>query len=277
MSKSTKIYPCLLDEDNDLSPETPLYRYMSVEAFLYLFEFKRIPISRITEWPDSYEGTRFDFLKEVKKDKDFSDKNANDFYGSCWTLQTEERSLYKNQKSFDAARRELAEKGSAAMWESYCKNGGVRIKTSLRRIESLFVLEMPEWNIYRGKVYYEPADEWGITSKAPSLITTLLHKRVPFRSESEYRFILVPDKKVTESRVTASVGDLYEFLDEILVAPATSSNKWLSRTLYNVAVNLSIKDSPDSGSVNKKNGQQFCRISQLYSPVSETLGHSDMA
>ncbi|MEM4409830.1 MAG: hypothetical protein QXI19_13920, partial [Candidatus Caldarchaeum sp.] len=84
MSESTKIYPCSFDGENDLSPETPLYRYMSIEAFLYLLAFSRITISRITEWPDSYEGTRFEFLKKVKEDKEFSNKNKNDFYVSCW-------------------------------------------------------------------------------------------------------------------------------------------------------------------------------------------------
>lgn len=276
MSESAKIYPCLFDGENDLSPETPLYRYMSVEAFLYLLAFSRITISRITEWPDSYEGTRFEFLKKVKEDKEFSNKNKNDFHVSCWTLQTEERSLYKIAESFDAAQNELARNGSAAMWESYCKNGGVRIKTTLGRIESLLSSEIPGWKIYRGKVYYEPANEWTKTVKAPSLISTLLHKRVSFRSEAEYRFILVPDKEVHQSRVTASISDLYDFLDEILVVPATLSNKWLSRTLYNVAVGLSIK-YPHRTNINIKNGQQFCRISQLYSLVSETIGHYDMA
>lgn len=276
MSEKSKIFPCLFEGENDLPSDTPLYRYMSVEAFLYLLEFQRIPISRIIEWPDSYEGTRFEFLKNVKEDNQFSNKNKSDFYVSCWTLQIEERCLYKSQKSFDAGQNELVKNGSAAMWESYCKNGGIRIKTTLGKVESLLTSQFPGWTIYRGRVYYEPAEEWTKTINTPSLISTLLHKRVSFRSESEYRFILVPDVEVSQSRVTAYVDDLYDFLEEILVSPATSSNKWLSRTLYNIVVGLSIK-YPDRTSINIKNGQQFCRISQLYDLVSETIGHHDMA
>lgn len=72
MSANPKICPCLFDEENDLLPEILLYRYMSIETFLYLLEFQRITISRITEWPDSYEGTRFEFLKRVKEDEKLS-------------------------------------------------------------------------------------------------------------------------------------------------------------------------------------------------------------
>ncbi len=274
--KNRKFVHAYLKGETDLPSDTPLYRYMSVEALLYLLEFQRIPISRIIEWPDSYEGTRFEFLRNVKEDKQFSDKNKSDFFVSCWTLQTEERCLYKSQKSFDVAQNELVKNGSAAMWESYCKKGGIRIKTTLGMVESLLTSQFPGWNIYRGKVYYEPAEEWTITINAPSLIATLLHKRVSFRSESEYRFILVPDNEVNQSRATLYINDLYDFLDEILVSPATTSNKWLSRTLYNIAVKLSTK-YPERTSINIKNGHKFCRISQLYALISETIGHYDMA
>lgn len=275
MTEKQIVHPCILVGDVDLPSETPLYRYFSTEAFLYFLAFGRVMFSKISEWPDSFEGTRFEFLKKARDDKEFTNTAKNDFFISCWSLQTEERCLYKDEAVFISAQNELAINGSAAMWESYCKNGGVRIKTTLGKVESLFLSNLPEWKIYRGKVYYEPADNWSMTLQTPSLVSTLMHKRVSFRSESEYRFVLLPEAEVKESRESVKVDDLFEFLDEILISPATTSNVWLSRTLYHIAVGITIKP-PERTCINNKNGNQFCRISQLYKVVSQTIGHHDM-
>ena len=119
MTDKTKIIPCILNGDIDLPPETPLYRYLSTEAFLYLLAFARVTFSKISEWSDSFEGNRFEFLKHARDDKEFSNTAKNDFFISCWTLQTEERCLYKDEAVFADAQKELASDGSAAMWESY--------------------------------------------------------------------------------------------------------------------------------------------------------------
>ena len=268
---------CLFEGETDLPLDTPLYRYMSIESFLYFLQFQRIRLSRITEWPDSYEGTRFDFLKRLKDDE-FSNISKDSFHASCWTLQTEERSIYGGREDhFNDAQEELARNGSAAMWDSYCQAGGVRIKTTLGKLDSLLSKRLPTWRVFRGKVYYEASKTWDKTLNAPSLVATLLHKRVSFRSEAEYRFIVVPENDADSSAKDGLlIEDLYDFFDEILISPATSRNKWISRTLYNIAVN-SVSVRPPHFTVNSKGGQQYCRISQLYNTVSEIVGHHDMA
>jgi len=266
---------CLFDGDIDLPQDTPLYRYLSIEAFLYLREFSRLTVSKITDWPDSFEGSRYEFLRMAKK-QELSDVPKADFYASCWTLQTEARCLFSNDEQFGKAQQELSRCGSAAMWETYCSKGGVRIKTTLGKVDNLLASGLPNCKIFRGKVYYEPTDSWEKTINAPNLVSTLLHKRVSYRSESEYRFILLADNPKQESIMSIQINDLFELLDEILISPATSSNIWLSRTLYNIAVGVSI-DFPRRTNPNDKDGCQFCRISQLYSLVSETIGHVDMA
>lgn len=275
MNNGLKLSPYILNGDTDLPPETPLYRYLSTEAFLYLLTFERVFFSKVSEWPDSLDGTRFEFLKKARDDKEVGTTGLNDFFVSCWTLQTEERRFYKDDSAFVSAQKELTLNGSAAMWESYCKNGGVRIKTTLGKVEALFSAHLPEWRICRGKVYYEPAEDGLLPPRVPSLVATLMHKRASFRSESEYRFVLLPEVVCTEPREAAKVENLFEFLDEILVSPATSSTVWLSRTLYNIAVGVTIKP-PKRTCINIKNGKQFCRISQLCKEVSETVGHGSM-
>lgn len=275
MNDRIKIIPYILNGDVDLPPETPLFRYLSTEAFLYLLTFQRLVFAKVSEWPDSLDGTRFEFLKKVKEDDAIGATPFNDFFVSCWTLQAEERCLYKDDPAHLTAQKELALNGSAAMWESYCKNGGVRIKTTIGKVEALLCANLPEWKIFRGKVYYEPAAEEAPSPQFPSLVTTLMHKRTSFRSESEYRFVLLAPVEIDEPRESAKVEDLFEFLDEILVSPATSANVWLSRTLYNIAVGVSNRP-PQKTCINIKNGRQFCRISQLCKEVSETVGHGSM-
>jgi len=268
------ISPCLLHADKDLPSETPIYKYLSVEAFLYLLEFRRITFSRITNWPDAYEGARFEFFRKIKNSNQFADKEKNDFYGSCWSLQTEELCLYDNAGEHKNAINELQKNGSASMWESYCKNGGVRVKTTLVKMNSLLEAKLDKINMFRGKVYYEPESSWNKTIKSNELINTLFMKRVSFRHEAEYRYILVPQAKINKSIITVELNDIFDFIEEILICPAISTKKWVTRTLYNMAVGISV--DPNRPGTNLKNGKQFCKISQLYGLISETIGHYDM-
>ncbi|MHB9073106.1 MAG: hypothetical protein ACYC6G_06240 [Desulfobaccales bacterium] len=267
-----EIEPYLFKGEDDLPDETPLYNYMKIEEFLYLIEFKRLIFSRITSWPDSYEGILFEFLKKIQSDPLLKDNNKDDFYGSCWSLQTENICLFRDDREYQAALKEIRESGSASMWETYCKNGGVRIKTTLGKLNELFLKKISDSKlIKRGEVIYEP--EGSFTLESPDLTSTFFAKRISFRHESEYRFILIPNESNKEKLIYVEIDDLFNLIDEIMVAPTIKANKWISRTLYNIAVDIFI--SPERGA-NVKDGKQFCRISQLYGSISEELGHFGM-
>jgi hypothetical protein len=274
MNNSLHIQPCLREGEDDFPADTPLYKYLPIEAFLYLNEFERINFTRITDWPDAYEGSRFEFFSKAKNDQRYSNKSKNEFYGSCWTLQTDDLCLYESTKEYDEAIKELLRNGSASMWDSYCPNGGVRIKTTIGKINKLILCGAQDCSVFRGKAYYEPATSWNKTIKTYDLVSTLFMKRVSFRHEAEYRYILVPNKESQELIISLPIGNLFEFIDEILISPATTSKKWVSRTLYNMSVGISL--NPKHQGANHKNGKQFCRVSQLYGIISETLGHYEM-
>ena len=268
----------MLKGESDLPADTAIYKYLSIEAFLYLIKFQRLTFSRITNWSDAYEGSRFEFFKKAKNDQQFSKKRKDDFYACCWTLQTEDLCLYENTDEHKKALEELQRSGSASMWEGYCKNGGVRVKTTLGKMDALLQNKLKNSDIFkmfRGRVYYEPSTSWDKTSKISDLISTLFMKRVPFRHEAEYRYILVLNETVKEPVISVMIDDLYNFFDEILISPATNSKKWITRTLYNISVGISI--NPERSGTNSKNGNQFCKISQLYGSISETIGHYDMS
>jgi hypothetical protein len=159
------------------------------------------------------------------------------------------------------------------MWETYCKYGGVRIKTTLDKLNDLFSNRLSECKLLqRGKVHYEPEEIYNTIEG----ISTLFTKRISFRHESEYRYILLPNESKKDKFIyleIGNLGDLFNLIDEILVSPATSANKWISRTIYKYGVDRF--NSPERGE-NDKNGKQFCRISKLYSSISEDTSHFDM-
>lgn len=274
MNNTLHIQPCLLEGEEDLPEDTPLYKYLPIESFLYLYEFNRINFTRITSWPDAYEGARYEFLKKAKKDKQFSEKGKNDFFGSCWSLQTEEICLYDRSEDHEMALEELKKNGSASMWDSYCRNGGVRIKTTLGKLNKIIANGINDAQAYRGKVYYEPVNSWNKTIKTYDVVSALFMKPISFRHEAEYRYIIVPNSPIEESIIPLKTGNLYDFIDEILVAPAIPSKKWVSRTIYNICVGISCH--PDCHGINHKNGNQFCRVSPLYGVISGTVGYYDM-
>ena len=94
---------CLVENEADLSADTPLYRYLSTDSFLHLVEFKRLPFTRITNWPDSFEGSRYTFLSKVHKEDDFPGRGKNDFYAMCWSLQIDDPRLFAVDKDHKKA------------------------------------------------------------------------------------------------------------------------------------------------------------------------------
>ena len=260
---------CIFKNEKDLDKKTPIYKYMSIESFLFILKYKQVVFSKITTWPDAYEGARFEFFKQIHKDDNYSDKTKDNFFGCSWSLQTENSCFYSDHKEHQEAEEELQVCGSASMWEAYCKQGGVRIKTTIEKLESILTSQINDFGAYRGIVHYEPSNYWNKTLSSSGLISKLFIKRVSFRHESEYRFILVTKENIKADRIFFDVGRLFDFVDEFLISPATRRNEWISRMLYHYAVSTSV--AIDIPGTNSKNGKQYCRISNLYGNISEEV------
>jgi hypothetical protein len=155
------------------------------------------------------------------------------------------------------------------MWEVYCSNGGARIKTTIRKVEELLETKAKDYMGYKGKVCYEPSDYWDKTMKSHGLVSKLFIKRVSFRHESEYRFILVTESGNKKNRIFIDVDQLHDFIDEFLISPAVENRVWISRMIYHYAVDTFV--SPKSSYINGKNGEQLCKISNLYGNITEEI------
>lgn len=253
---------------NVMNSEDTIYRYLDIESYLYVLQNRCFPVSKIASWPDSFEGTKYDFLRKAKLSNN-QNVEASRVFASCWTLQNEDRLLYDSEDSYLLAQRELARNGSAAMWSAYCPRGGVRLKTSISKVLKATEEQSNLRLLGRGEVYYEAADDWKSTTNRCELVDVLLHKRVSFRHESEYRFVFSGPED-SDDHYFIPVQDFFDFFDEVLVSPATFRTSWISRTIYNVSVRKSI-NYPGQATVNNKNGNQYCRISQLYDLISEEV------
>jgi hypothetical protein len=176
-----RIQVALLNGDHDLREDTPLYKYLSIKSFMDLIKFGRLSISRMISWSDKYEGVRFEYLQQFReKYPDFSGIKKDDFFGSCWTLQTEDACLHENHKEHRFALDDLQKDGSASMWEAYCNSGGVRIKTTIGKIDALLETICDKFIIFRGKVNYEASAIWKKIANSDPLVSTLFVKRIPY-------------------------------------------------------------------------------------------------
>ena len=192
---------CIFQNAQDLDKNTPIYKYMSVESFLFLLKYQKVMFSKLTTWPDAYEGARFDFFKKIYKDDKYSSKSKDNFFGCSWSLQTENSCFYSDREEHQKSEEELQKSGSASMWETYCKQGGVRIRTTIGKIESILEDQTSGFEAYRGTAQYEPSSCWNKTLSNTGLISKLFIKGVSFRHESEYRFILVSEKENSRKSV----------------------------------------------------------------------------
>ena len=238
--------------------DIPLYKYLNLESFLYLMGTRRLRFSKITDWPDKFEGSSYKISSKIFYDgKHVSFENI---WGSCWTKETDIEACHSSEGSLSRANTELREHGSAAMWGSYCSSCGIRVKSTLRKIEDAVKTFTEKSNsIFRhGDVVYS-AD---IQPRKDE--TALLHKHIPFRYESEYRFLLV-DKDAELKEAEVPIGDPFTFFDEMLVGSTTKNNKWLVSIIHQaLAASVGLGgNSTDRG--------RFAKISQLFGNSSENL------
>lgn len=252
----TICYEQIPAHDNLILPsDTPLYRYLPAMAFMDLIETKNLRFSQISSWDDDQEGRRFNAMK-LRPDHPYGDKELEHFYASCWTLQTEDKLLFQSQEdAYQRSVEELEKLGSDAMWRAYCADGGVRVKTTLGKLEKLFcTTKLSTSHLYGGRVYYDSDDsKWDMTPRHHHL-SSFLQKRVCFRSEAEFRFLFCIDGKTSDTRVNVKIDDPNTFFDEILVSPTKPSNPWGAHVLFKAA---------------KRFVGNKCRISQLYGGVGQ--------
>lgn len=213
-----------------ITDDTKIYKYMSLPAFIYLRELLHLPIMKVSSWKDCKEGFAFSFLKKFKKESDDPHKESelNEFFGSSWTLGREPDVAGFNVNMAQKAEEDIAKNESGLMWESYCAGGGVRIRSTIGKLDKLFKESFPGDKMYRGEVRYMPSG----AIQAKDLVEGFFCKTTPFRTESEYRYIVHSKSNTERLKIMLSLGssDIFRLVEEILISPSTA--KWDTRAIY---------------------------------------------
>lgn len=157
-----------MDLHGELTLDTKLYRYMSVESFMSFVETGRISLANVNIWDDRWEV----ILSKIPtlNDKGELDQPLYSFheriYGQCWSLSQE----------------------SDAMWRIYSPSGtGIQLSTSAAKFQLINGVR----KCCLGKVVYfeSVADLLEKASVTKGPWADALFKRAAFDHENEVRFL----------------------------------------------------------------------------------------
>lgn len=208
--------------------DSSVYRYLSIESFIYLLESKKLTFTHVNEWDDPWENVLSNAVTE--KDDGMFEKpiyRASDYiYGQCWTKKEE----------------------SDAMWRIYSpQKTGVKIKVSLKNFE---LIEGTDFLDIENVIYFSNMDDlMQKTNADKSRFSTAKLKRDAFSHEEEIRIFTHPDylgKGIAnfEKRINLSLR-LELFIDSIVIDPRVDKwvqdmiEKYCARLLPNCSVRKS--------------------------------------
>jgi len=192
-----------------LTDETKLYRYISFRQFMDFVETQQISLSRIKNWPDTWEVPSAKLPTQTDGGPiRFSLWNhCESMFGQCWSLHEE----------------------SDAMWRIYSpQNEGVVIQTSTKKFRLLQdikhatlgpVIYYDNLKTAFDQIYSHPfREDYGFFAEA-------FLKRRAFEHEKEVRLVTADDphclvRKLPEGASRFYVGlDPHQFIEGITVDP----------------------------------------------------------
>jgi hypothetical protein len=238
-------------DDNQFTDDTNVYKYLSLESLIFICTFKCLLFNSIKNWKDFGEGSLYSFLL---KSGVYRKTEVGSYLGSSWTLQNCEE-LDVNRKKMESAKKELEKQGSASMWETYCRNGGVRIKTTIGKILKSINDDKCKYKVFRKKVYYAPDDYYEDEKNIDQIEKLLFRKRYSYSYESEYRFLLLDDTNL-KSKAYIPINPMHDLIDSILICPNGKTKEWISQSLYWFISRYDVCENIE--------------VSSLYGPISLT-------
>ncbi|MEW8687321.1 MAG: DUF2971 domain-containing protein [Candidatus Thiodiazotropha sp.] len=198
--------------------DKPVYRIITKERLIELFQKGKNTLVHPSKWDDPYEN----FILKSQVRMKSGEVKAFDFhdniYGQCWSRH----------------------KASDAMWRIYSPNkDGIRIKSTIRKLlSSLYFgnVNKPSMSCVIGKVEYLTETKLnnyansiyvnGALSK-DNLFRSLLVKRRAFKHENEVR-LLYFDLDYTNAGKLFSFGiKPHELIDQIMIDPRKTYSDFL--------------------------------------------------
>lgn len=188
----------------------PIYRIVSIERLLVLFDTKNNVLVKPSLWDDAYENLILKSKVRRNSGEIVEYSYHNNLYGQCWSLH----------------------RASDAMWRIYSpEKKGIRIKTTPNKLLSSLYhggAEDPSRSCVVGKVRYLSEKRLkgfgnsiyknGALSKE-SLFQSLLVKRLAFKHEREVRLIYFDLHDSEKSKKFSYKIDPHELIDQLMIDP----------------------------------------------------------
>lgn len=181
----------------DIPVNTCLWRYMSLSKFINLIETNSLFFCRADKFSDPHEGTiprrEFEFRQQnLQRAKESGDPERIKIEHSNEKGMQDLHQMFQMGLTVNCWHMNDSESNS--MWQAYIKdNEGIVIQTTPNRIKA--ALKDNEIKILSTKVRYIDFEN-GIwrhpteyTYKGYNLLTPIVHKRIEFKEEREYRLI----------------------------------------------------------------------------------------
>ena len=212
----------------DLDEDTRLFRYISLSRFVDFIETKQTFLSRISDWPDTWEVPEAKL--PVKTDAgtiEYSLFNIHEtMYGQCWSLLEE----------------------SDAMWRIYSpQNEGVVIQTSVRKFK---LFEGIKFAAFGPVIYYDElkaALDRAYKLRNYDIFTGAFLKRKAFEHEKEVRFVTMNDDHCLINKPRSGVSrfnisvDPCEFIEGITIDPRADRRHVIVLQRYCERAGMSVK------------------------------------
>jgi len=208
------------NEAGELSDEAMIWRYMTFERMSAVLEHNSLWFARPFTFPDSWEGLYPpSYYRNARKwavdnneqwdeyEEDFTRRWKHYRYATfvnCWQIGNHE---------------------SDVMWRLYADGNGIAIQSSVGRVQAYLPID----NCGRVR-YYDP--EKGVGDKSITAQPDILHKRISFRDENEFRVWVVDDElaeriqrneefgeEELSSGKPVAIRDMGQLIEKMVVAP----------------------------------------------------------
>ncbi|OOV87272.1 hypothetical protein [Oceanospirillum linum] len=255
-----------LDQSRETLPDdTPIYKYIDKKTFFDYYlntDQPTLLFRNIHEWYDSHEGRIKGMLKAFDSKTGIAQETQDiqSYLGSCWALCTDDERLYDSNIELELANNELVKFGSDAMWQTYCPEGGVRIQTTIGKLRG--ILEGFEY--LHGRMKYATQRVAVGRSRTGIKDGALFIKRIPFRHENEYRFIITLPKQTQSLSLQFELMDL---VDEFLVSPKKKQGCDSEQIKKAITKQTSYQLADFHFTVGERETKPRIRISELYDKV----------
>lgn len=232
--------------DSDLPPNTPLYRFVTIESFIACVETKQLHLTNANLWEDTWEMiTQKAPLVDAQGKRSSSGYSIHeDIYGQCWSRVKE----------------------SDAMWRIYSPSKtGVQIATSVEKFYSIDSIDCRLGNV----IYFDTIPDLleKTRSRKSMPYDFALYKREAFSHEREVRFLTNGQGLPVRPTHIVLPFDPSTFIEGVTLDPRAGD--WIVDTVSLYCERVGLKVKPVKSKLYEPDPRLKVGLTRSYIPVKD--------